>query len=114
MTDENVKILESIRESLRADALEEMEMPDDRDMYDELMMTAANEGKYYQKKDAAGAVKYAAQTMLNNYTREMRQTLRAISGKATAELKKRWNATPRKETKKDLQALMPPTIRRKR
>lgn len=57
---------------------------------DELMLTASNEGRFYQKKDAKGAVEYAAKVMERNYAADLRATLKALKPKVAKELAKRW------------------------
>jgi hypothetical protein len=63
---------------------------DEERIEDELFMTASNEGRFYQKKDAKGAVEYAAKVMEKNYAADLRETLKAIKPKVIKELKKRW------------------------
>jgi len=85
----DMKKMRSLAEGSESAPLSEQYHDEER-IEDELMTTASNEGRFYQKKDAKGAVEYAATVMMKNYAADLRATLKAIKPKVTKELKKRW------------------------
>lgn len=55
-------------------------------MLKEVILMAENEGRFYERKDAKGAVKYAISEYIKNKTRSMRESARLIEKIAVKEV----------------------------
>jgi len=62
----------------------------ERDLYDNLMLRASNDGAAYRKKDAAGAVKRAWMDWQKDTSREARENYKTVMKELIADLAARW------------------------
>lgn len=65
--------------------------PSQEEMFDEIVLMAVNEGSFYPKRDAKGAVAQAWKDYLRFKTEAMREDFRAIAATAAKEVLKQWN-----------------------
>jgi hypothetical protein len=65
-------------------------MLEDRELFDELLLIASNDGDSYRKRDVLGAVKKASDYYLTMAMKELLADLKDERPRVVAELKKRW------------------------
>lgn len=65
--------------------------PDQERMFNEIKMMAENEGRFYQKKDAKGAVEFAWREYQKNKARDMRDDFRKIKNHLVKTLADQWS-----------------------
>lgn len=59
-------------------------------MFNEVVLMAMNEGRFYPKRDAKGAVDYAIKEYIKNKNQEMREDSRVVHKHAVKEVKRQW------------------------
>jgi hypothetical protein len=63
---------------------------DEREMLNQVVMTAENEGRFYQKRDAKGAVDYAIKEVLKFKISDLREDAKHIRNIAIKEVQQGW------------------------
>lgn len=66
--------------------------PDQERMFDEIVLMAVNEGRFYDKRDAKGAVAQAWKDYQRDKATAMREDFRVIERDAVKEVLAQWNA----------------------
>lgn len=69
--------------------LTEMDADQER-LYDDLMLRAENEGGFYRKRDAKGAVEYSFNEYLKDIRIRAREDYSVVKAKLIKDLSKRW------------------------
>lgn len=71
--------------------LTEVNMDADQErLYDDLMLRAENEGSFYRKKDAKGAVEYSFKEYLRDIRVRAREDYSVVKAQLIKDLAKRW------------------------
>jgi len=69
--------------------LQEMDADQER-LYDALFLSASNEGDFYRKKDAKGAVEKAFRDYMRSRELDLRHDFKTIKAKLVKDLARRW------------------------
>ena len=59
-------------------------------LFNRIVLSAVNDGRFYKKRDAQGAVKAATKIVLDALVRELRSNSQAVQKLAAQEVRRRW------------------------